>query len=85
MFHHVTGDELAAIQPGISPRFIRATFTPCWYSISDPRLYTLALAQRFTAEGGVLERADVSALRPTESGIEIIADTARRADHVVVA
>jgi D-amino-acid dehydrogenase len=44
VFHQVTGDESAAIQLGIAPRFIRATFTPCWYSISDPKLYTLTLA-----------------------------------------
>lgn len=55
------------------------------YLISDPELYTLALAERFTAEGGVVERADVSGLRPIENGLEVIADAARRADHAVVA
>jgi D-amino-acid dehydrogenase len=66
-------------------RFTRGTFTLGWYSISDPKLYTLALAERFTAEGGVVERADVSVLRPIENGVEVIAETAWRADHAVVA
>ncbi len=85
-FRHLAAEEMAAIQPGIAPRFTRGTFTPGWYSIADPRLYTLALAERFRAAGGVIERAEVTALRPVEAGIEVIAEGAsRRAGHAVLA
>lgn len=63
-FRHLQGDEIAEIQPGLSPRFTHATFTPGWSSISDPRDYTLALADRFRAAGGRLVVAEASAITP---------------------
>jgi D-amino-acid dehydrogenase len=84
-FHHMNAREMAEIQPGISPRFTHGTFTPGWYSVSDPKLYTLALAARFIADGGRIERAEASALRPVENGVEVIAGTTLRAGHVVLA
>ncbi|WFU42907.1 FAD-dependent oxidoreductase [Bradyrhizobium sp. CB82] len=84
-FHHMTAAEMADIQPGIAPRFTRGTFTPGWYSISDPKLYTLALADRFAADGGIIQRSEVTALRPLENGVEVIAGGTHRADRAVVA
>ena len=51
-FNHLKGDEIAAYQPGLAPGFTHATFTPEWQSISDPRDYVLAMAERFRAGGG---------------------------------
>jgi len=51
-FTHLKGDEIAAYQPGLAPGFTHATFTPEWQSISDPRDYVLAMADRFRAGGG---------------------------------
>ncbi|MEO9632163.1 MAG: FAD-binding oxidoreductase, partial [Sulfitobacter sp.] len=51
-FNHLKGDEIAAYQPGLAPSFTYATFTPEWQSISDPRDYVLAMAERFRAGGG---------------------------------
>ncbi|MEP2680653.1 MAG: FAD-binding oxidoreductase [Sulfitobacter sp.] len=51
-FRHLRGDEIAAYQPGLAPSFTHATFTPEWQSISDPRDYVLAMAERFRAGGG---------------------------------
>jgi D-amino-acid dehydrogenase len=51
-FTHLKGDEIAAYQPGLAPGFTHATFTPEWQSISDPRDYVLAMAERFRAGGG---------------------------------
>ena len=82
-FEHLDAAGMAALQPGISPRFVRGTFTPEWYSIADPKLYTLALADRFRAAGGRIERAEVRALTPEGEGVVI--DGTRRADHVVLA
>lgn len=67
-FRHLQGSEIADIQPGLSPRFSHATFTPGWYSISDPKDYTLALAERFRANGGQLVITSATAL--TAGGVQ---------------
>ena len=86
-FHHMGAAEMAAIQPGLAPRFTHGTFTPGWYSIADPKLYTLALADHFRAQGGRIERAEVSGLHPIEGGVEIRTADGRtlRAKKVVLA
>ncbi len=86
-FAHLTAAEMAAIQPGLSPRFIRGTFTPGWYSIADPKVYTLALAERFRANGGQIEQAEVTALRPLDTGVEVLAEDQppRPGGHAVLA
>jgi D-amino-acid dehydrogenase len=78
--------EMADIQPGIAARFIRGTFTPGWYSIADPKLYTLALAENFRARGGSIEIAEVKALKPVVDGVEIATSggTTCRAGKVVL-
>lgn len=67
-FQHMTPGEMAEVQPGLAPRFTHGTFTPGWYSIADPKLYTEALASRFTANGGSLRIAEARAITPTDSG-----------------
>jgi len=85
-FRHMDAAEMAGLQPGLSPRFTHGTFTPGWFSISDPKLFTLALAERFRANGGQIERAEVRALRPVDGGVEVLTTgTERRAGHVVLA
>ena len=85
-FEHLDAAGMAAIQPGLAPRFSHGTFTPGWYSIADPKLYTLALADHFHSAGGAIERAEVTALRPVEGGVEVAApDRIIRAAYVVVA
>lgn len=85
-FHHLNAKEIAEIQPGLAQRFTHGTFTPGWFSISDPRLYTLELAEHFRNSGGAIERAEVTALRPVGDGVEIVtADgSVRRAGKVVL-
>jgi D-amino-acid dehydrogenase len=86
-FRHLDQAGMAEIQPGLSPRFTRGTFTPNWFSIADPKLYTLALAEHFRSTGGTIERAEVSALRPRDSSVEITSadGSIRQAEKVVVA
>ena len=86
-FAHMNALEMADIQPGLAPRFTHGTFTPGWYSIADPKAYTLALADRFIANGGDLRRADVIALIPGPDAVDVLtADgTTHRADKVVLA
>ncbi|OCO99942.1 MULTISPECIES: FAD-binding oxidoreductase [unclassified Ensifer] len=85
-FRHMGAAEMAAIQPGIASRFTCGTFTPGWYSIADPKLYTLALADHFRAKGGTIERAEITALKPIGGGVELTtADgETRRAGQVVL-
>ena len=72
-FQHLRGGEIATVQPGLDARFTHATFTPGWYSISDPKDYTLALAERFRAGGGEIIIAEAQQLvaggLETSSGI----------------
>jgi D-amino-acid dehydrogenase len=86
-FRHMDAAGMAEIQPGLAPRFTHGTFTPGWYSIADPKLYTLALADHFRARGGVIERAEVSGLKAIDGGVEIAtADgRTRRVERVVLA
>ncbi|WP_439614764.1 NAD(P)/FAD-dependent oxidoreductase [Shinella sp.] len=85
-FHHMDASAMAAVQPGLAARFTHGTFTPGWYSIADPKLYTLALADHFHARGGVIERTEVLGLRPIDGGVEITTTSgARRAKRVVLA
>jgi D-amino-acid dehydrogenase len=77
---------IAAIQPGLSPRFTHAGFTPDWKNTVDPALWTAHLADRFIAMGGRLEIAAVRALSQTSDQVEIVTETGtRRAAQVVVA
>ncbi|MTH76819.1 NAD(P)/FAD-dependent oxidoreductase [Paracoccus aestuariivivens] len=82
-FRHLDAEAMAELQPGLDPRFIKGTFTPGWFSIADPKLYTLALAERFLAAGGVIEQSAATMLRPVEDGVVI--DGVRTSGHVVVA
>ena len=86
-FRHLDATGMAEIQPGLAPHFSHGTFTPGWFSIADPKLYTLALAEHLRAIGGLVERAEVKALTPFEGGVEILgADgSVRRATKVVLA
>lgn len=86
-FRHMDAAEMAGLQPGIAERFIRGTFTPGWHSISDPKLYTLALADHFRARGGRIEIAEVKSVRPIADGVEVVAaaDTVFKGGKVVLA
>lgn len=86
-FRHMDPEEMAEVQPGLSPRFIRGTFTPGWYSINDPKDYTLALAERLRAQGGEVTQGEVVALTPDDAGVTLTLahGQTRRAAQVVLA
>ncbi len=86
-FRHMRAEEMAVHQPGLHSRFTHGTFTPGWYSIADPRLYTLALAERFAAQGGEFIRSQVRALAPdgAEVAVHCADGTVHRAGKVVLA
>lgn len=66
-FRHMSAEEMSQLQPGLAPRFTHGTFTPGWYSIADPRDYTVALADRFRANGGRITIAEATEL--TRDGV----------------
>lgn len=86
-FRHLNAEQMAEIQPGIASRFTCGTFTPGWYSIADPKLYTLALAEHFRTIGGRIECLDIASLRPLEDGVEAVSHDGRtrKAARVVLA
>jgi D-amino-acid dehydrogenase len=70
-FQHMNAEEMAGVQPGLSPRFIKGTFTPGWWSIADPQLYVQALADQFRASGGRIVIAEVTGLTPQAGKVSI--------------
>lgn len=77
-FQHMTADEMSELQPGLSSRFVRGTFSPEWYTIADPKLFTLSLADHFIRRGGVIETAEVIDLRSAASGVAAWSTDGRR-------
>jgi D-amino-acid dehydrogenase len=63
-FRHLKGPEIGEMQPGLAPRFTHATFTPSWCSVTDPRDYTLALADCVRARGGEIVIVEAQAIVP---------------------
>lgn len=86
-FEHVHGEyALGDIQPGLDKRFVSGTFTPEWYSISDPLEYTLTVADIFRNRGGTIETAEAKALffDAESAGIRCTDGRSLTAKHVVV-
>lgn len=54
---------IAEIQPGLSPQFTHAGFTPDWINTTDPAAWAGHLAEVFRARGGSVEIRDVRGLR----------------------
>ncbi len=60
-----------ALQPGLSPRFQRGTFTPGWQSVQRSQGLHPCPGRRFRANGGTLARGRVVALRPAGDGVTV--------------
>ncbi|MET3581032.1 D-amino-acid dehydrogenase [Mesorhizobium robiniae] len=86
-FSHVEGDALAALQPGLSPRFVRGTFVPGWKTVADPKLLGKAIWAYAEAKGARFERAGADHVGAGQDGATLtLADgTVRQAKHLVIA
>ena len=87
-FDHLHGAQaLAALQPGLSPTLVAATFVPGWQTIDDPLQLTSRIAAVFEQLGGTIRRASAAGLQPVNDGIRVHLDGGRRltAHRVVVA
>lgn len=77
---------IAAIQPGLSPRFTHAGYTPDWINVTDPALWVERLADAFTRGGGRIERAEIRTLAASSREARIAGPQGEWAfDRVVVA
>jgi D-amino-acid dehydrogenase len=83
----VRGDDLRALQPGLDPRFVAATFIPKWQTVSDPYDFALAIGKAATDRGVTFRQAEAKALRPLGQGatIDFADGTALTATTVIVA
>jgi D-amino-acid dehydrogenase len=87
VYRHVEGDELAALQPGLSPRFVKATFVPGWKTVADPKLLGKAIWAYAEKSGARFERVRVERIEGAHDGTTLIlADgTTRHAGVLVLA
>lgn len=67
----VRGAELAALQPGLAPRFVVGCFVPKWKNVSDPKLYGKALWAYAEKLGAHYQQATVSAIVQKPNGAEV--------------
>lgn len=70
-FSIVRGAELAALQPGLAPRFVVGCFVPKWKTVSDPKLYGQALWSYAEKLGAQSRLAVVVKIAHTDDGAEI--------------
>lgn len=86
-FRHVEGDELARLQPGLSPRFIKGTFVPGWKTVADPKLLGKAVWAYAEGLGARFEKARVERLASNDDGTTLTLPdgTVRQARQLVVA
>jgi len=86
-FRHVEGGELAALQPGLSPRFVKGTFVPAWKTVADPKLLGKSIWAYAQGKGARFEQARIERVETGPAGVTLrLADgTARQARHLVIA
>ena len=60
VFEELSGDQARALAPGLAPHIVHGVLYPEGMHTVDPYRVTLALAERFTAEGGRIEKAQVT-------------------------
>ncbi|PAP96446.1 NAD(P)/FAD-dependent oxidoreductase [Mesorhizobium wenxiniae] len=86
-FSHVEGDALVALQPGLSPRFVKGTFVPGWKTVTDPKLLGKAIWTFAEKNGARFEKARIDHVGAAQHGATLtLADgTVRQAKRLVIA
>ncbi|HEY4193828.1 MAG TPA: FAD-binding oxidoreductase, partial [Mesorhizobium sp.] len=86
-YRHVEGRELADLQPGLSPRFIKGTFVPGWKTVADPKLLGKAIWAYAETKGARFERARIERIDAVEAGatLTLAGGAVRKAKLVVLA
>jgi D-amino-acid dehydrogenase len=70
-YRHVEGDELAALQPGLSKQFVKATFVPGWKTSADPKLLGKAIWAYAEQKGAEFVKGDVGLVMPSKERVVI--------------
>ncbi|MHA6685809.1 NAD(P)/FAD-dependent oxidoreductase [Mesorhizobium sp. A556] len=84
-YSHLEGQELAELQPGVSPRFVKGTFVPEWKTVADPKLLGKAVWAYAQTKGARFEKARVDRIEAGENGATLIfAAGARRQARTLV-
>lgn len=73
-FRHVEDAELAELQPGLSPDFIKGTFVPDWKTVADPKLLGKAVWNYAQAQGARFVQAGVRSVGSGSTGVQIDLD-----------
>lgn len=86
-FHHLAQEEIAQYQPGLSPRFVRATFAPGWKTVTDPAELGKAIWSYAESLGAKHLAATVEAVEPDGDGyrLRLAGGSEHRTDTLVVA
>jgi D-amino-acid dehydrogenase len=86
-FHHLSREEIAQYQPGLSPRFTHATFVPGWKTVSDPAELGKAVWHHAENLGAEFVRAAVEAVEKDSEcyRLRLAGVGERRASTLVVA
>ncbi|RWB54153.1 FAD-binding oxidoreductase [Mesorhizobium sp.] len=86
-FRHVEGEEMAALQPGLAPRFVKGTFVPSWKTVADPKLLGKAVWAYAERLGARFEHARIDRVEADADGAAVmLADgTTRKAKQLVIA
>jgi len=61
-YEHVSGAQLAELQPGLSKQFVKGTFVPGWNTVSDPKDLGKAIWRYAESKGARFEQARVEAI-----------------------
>jgi D-amino-acid dehydrogenase len=86
-YRHVEGQELADLQSGLSPRFVKGTFVPGWKTVADPKLLGKAVWAYAEKCGARFENARIESIAAGQGGVTLtLADgSTRQAKRLVLA
>jgi D-amino-acid dehydrogenase len=70
-FEEVRGAALAALQPGLAPRFPVGVFVPAWQTVSDPYDFATAIGRAAIARGAGFRQAEVTGPAPTGDAVTL--------------
>jgi D-amino-acid dehydrogenase len=86
-FEHVRGAQLAELQPGLSSRFVAATFVPGWETLDEPYEFACRLAEFLRGRGVAFRGGEVAGVEPRGDGVTLrLADGQQTsAHHAIIA
>ena len=76
-FEHLDPDGLAALQPGLSPRFVKGTFVPGWKTVSNPKDIGKAVWAYAQSRGAKFVQANISSATPATEGVTLALEDGR--------